>query len=176
MSGGSYNYLHELNHGLEGQRSDIEAMRDRLLTLAQAHHPGAEKTAATQAAHATQSILDLLDQARAQADTLRGVWHAVEYRDSGDYGDDQVTQALTTYREQHATPKAAKPQGVDIEILDRSPDAAGVILPGAVRINGQEALVPSDSTIRINEIREDDFPTITLTLFLSSLTIRHDPT
>jgi hypothetical protein len=175
MSGGSYNYLHELNHGLEGQRSDIEAMRDRLLAMSEGDHTELPQAAAAQAAAATQNVLDLLNQARTHAQTLRGVWHAVEWRDSGDYGDNQVAEALTAYQEQHATPKAPAPQGADIEILDRSTGSPRVILPTAVRVNGRETLIPQDAVIRISDIRQDELPTITLTMFVGSLTIARDP-
>jgi hypothetical protein len=69
----------------------------------------------------------------------------------------------------------AKPQGADIEIIDRSAGTLGVVLPNAVRINGTEILIPSDATIRVSDIAEDELVTVTLTMFARSLSIRHEP-
>jgi hypothetical protein len=70
-----------------------------------------------------------------------------------------------------------KAQGVDIEILDRS-DAGShdVLAPTALRINGQEVLIPRDATVMVGDVRSDELVTVTLTVFASSLSIRHEPT
>lgn len=92
MSGGSYNYLYLHTGGLEAQRGDIEDMRDRLQGLAEEGVAGAAL-----AAEQTRAILAHFDLAEEKAQTLSDVWHAVEWRDSCDYGDDQVREALAKY-------------------------------------------------------------------------------
>ncbi|WP_405536894.1 hypothetical protein [Streptomyces antimycoticus] len=92
MSGGSYNYLYCHVNGLETQRGDIEAMRDRLEELAREGAPGAHK-----AARLTRYVLIHLDLAEARAQELADVWHAVEWRDSCDYGDDTMREALAKW-------------------------------------------------------------------------------
>jgi hypothetical protein len=42
----------------------------------------------------TQQILKAFDAADAMAERLEGVWHAVEWYDSNDYGKDQLIAAL----------------------------------------------------------------------------------
>lgn len=71
--------------------------------------------------------------------------------------------------------KSKQPLGADVEIIDRSTGTPGVILPSAVRINGTEILIPSDATIRVSDITEDEPVTVTLTMFARSLSIRHEP-
>lgn len=93
MSGGSYNYLYLHTGGLEAQRGDIEAMRDRLQGLAEQGVPRADL-----AVEQTRAILAHFDLAEEKARALSDVWHAVEWRDSCDYGDDQVREALAKYR------------------------------------------------------------------------------
>lgn len=94
MSGGSYNYLYAHAGGLEAQQGDIEAMRDRLQGLEKQGVPGAAR-----AARETRMVLNHLKLAEEHAQKLSGVWHAVEWRDSSDYGDDQVHEALREYEE-----------------------------------------------------------------------------
>jgi hypothetical protein len=85
MSGGSYNYLSYHAPDLGGHRHHLEAMADRLEGL-----PYGSK-----AAEATRSILAALDD-----EALANVWHAVEWWDSGDYGEDKVQAAIAKYEEQ----------------------------------------------------------------------------
>lgn len=94
MSGGSYNYLYAHTGGLEAQRGDIRAMRDRLQELEEQGVPGAAR-----AARETRMVLNHLKLAEEHAQALSEVWRAVEWRDSGDYGDDQVNEALAEYLE-----------------------------------------------------------------------------
>lgn len=94
MSGGSYNYLYLHTGGLEAQRGDIKAMRDRLQGLEEQNVPGAAK-----AARGTRMVLNRLKLAEQHAQALSEVWHAIEWRDSGDYGDDQVNETLAEYLE-----------------------------------------------------------------------------
>ncbi|MFJ4637597.1 hypothetical protein ACIP69_18485 [Streptomyces hygroscopicus] len=93
MSGGSYNYLAEHAPGdLEARRGNIEAMRDRLTGLAEQGVPGANK-----AARLTRYVLIHLDLAEARAQELADAWHAVEWRDSCDWGDDTMREALAEW-------------------------------------------------------------------------------
>jgi hypothetical protein len=95
MSGGSYNYLAEHPVGdLESRRGSIEAMRDRLAQLEADGVPGAAR-----AARITRYVLIHLDLAEARAQELADVWHAVEWRDSCDWGDDTMRQAFTEWLE-----------------------------------------------------------------------------
>jgi hypothetical protein len=94
VSGGSYNYLYSHAGGLEAQRGDIEAMRDRLQELEKQRVPGAAR-----AARQTRMVLNHLKLAEQHAQTLSEVWRTVEWRDSGDYGDDQVDEALAEFME-----------------------------------------------------------------------------
>jgi hypothetical protein len=84
VSGGSYNYLYLNAPDLGGYRSHLEVMAERLEGLPYA----------TEAAVATRLILTALDD-KALAD----VWHAVEWWDSGDIGEDQVREALAEYQQ-----------------------------------------------------------------------------
>lgn len=85
MSGGSYNYLCWAadNAELESRRSDITAMAERL-----------EKSEYRKAARATRDVLRLLDAAERAAHALGDVWHAVEWADSGDCGEDAVAEEV----------------------------------------------------------------------------------
>jgi hypothetical protein len=96
VSGGSYNYLYLHTQGLEAQRGDIEAMRDRLLELEEQRVPGAAV-----AGFKTRMVLEHLKLAERHAQALKDVWRAVEWRDSSDYDDDQLHEALAEFKEQH---------------------------------------------------------------------------
>ncbi|MFG3173638.1 hypothetical protein ACGFZC_01040 [[Kitasatospora] papulosa] len=97
MSGGSYNYLYCHVGGLEPQRGDIEAMRDRLAGLEAEGVPGAAR-----AARLTRYVLIHLDLAEAKAQELADVWHAIEWRDSSDWGDDTMRKTLAEWQEKTA--------------------------------------------------------------------------
>ena len=95
MSGGSYNYLYAHPQGdLEARRGSIEAMRDRLAGLETEGIPGAAR-----AARLTRYVLIHLDLAEAKAQELADVWHAIEWRDSCDYGEDTMREALAEWQE-----------------------------------------------------------------------------
>lgn len=86
MSGGSYNYLYCHVRGLEDQRGDIQRMADRL-----------EKSGYFAPARATREVLRMLDGAEQMAQALEDVWHAVEWADSGDYGEHQVVAVVEKF-------------------------------------------------------------------------------
>lgn len=90
MSGGSFNYLTPDNY--HEQRSDLTAMKDELWRLVGKGVPGAED------AYRQMTRLDtLLYLSDLLAKDLETVWHAVEWRESGDWGDDQLREALLEY-------------------------------------------------------------------------------
>ena len=86
MSGGSYNYLYCHVRGLEEQRADIVKMERRL-----------ESSGYYAAARSTREVLRMLDAAEGIARSLEDVWHAVEWADSGDYGEDQVQEVVAKF-------------------------------------------------------------------------------
>lgn len=94
MSGGSYNYLCEVQdlEDLRSRRYDLEEMASRLAGLGYAQD----------AARETEELLLLLRQwevrATARIVRLADVWKAVEWWDSCDSGEDNVREALTKYR------------------------------------------------------------------------------
>lgn len=93
MSGGSYNYLYAHPQGdLEARRGSIEAMRNRLAGLEADRVPGAAR-----AARLTRYVLIHLDLAEQKAQELADVWHAIEWWDSCDYGEEDVRKALTDW-------------------------------------------------------------------------------
>lgn len=100
MSGGSYNYLYiwaSDPQQLVSRRADLEAMADRL----------AELPYAKDAAQETKEILALIDQVgdqiAARGRVIADVWHAVEWWDSADYGEDKVREALAAYLDARAS-------------------------------------------------------------------------
>ena len=93
MSGGSYNYLcYKDGFEIGGHESDLQAMADRLAGLGYA----------ADAARETQELLLELRQYENRIQTrikrLSGVWHAVEWWDSCDSGEDGVGLELAKYR------------------------------------------------------------------------------
>ena len=86
MSGGSYNYLCWHSNGLDQQRGDIAGMAGRL-----------ESSGYYAAARSTRDVLRFLDAAERAAKALEDVWHAVEWADSGDSSEEQVSQAAAAF-------------------------------------------------------------------------------
>jgi len=92
MSGGSYDYLCWKDADqLINSTDTIQEMADRLAGLGYAEH----------AAYETQQILLTIRQFRnrieAMRDKLMPVWHAIEWWDSCDWGEDQVKEAIEEY-------------------------------------------------------------------------------
>lgn len=67
-----------------------------------------------------------------------------------------------------------KARGVDVEITERgASDTDLAVVPNRIKLNGQEVLVPSDESIRINGLENAGDPiTVTVTMFVRSLVIR----
>lgn len=85
MSGGSYNYL---CHQDRIDIYELERMADRLAELA----PG------SRADRDTRALWERL-QGDETSNALRDVWHAVEWFDSCDYGEDQARAAIADYEQ-----------------------------------------------------------------------------
>lgn len=94
MSGGSYSYLcyDSLEDVARKHAGPLRDMMERLEEL----DPDAPVAVHTRAIFAQLEVL------AAQVDALRGVWQAVEWRDSGDFGDYQMMDAIKEYNEAHA--------------------------------------------------------------------------
>jgi len=95
VSGGSYNYLYAAVdlEDLQAQRHNLEGMAQRLAGLGYAQD----------AARETEELLVLLRQweirAAVRLKRLADVWHAVEWRDSCDWGDDTMREAFAEWLE-----------------------------------------------------------------------------
>ncbi|MEU9611891.1 hypothetical protein AB0D56_10100 [Streptomyces sp. NPDC048209] len=73
------------------------------------------------------------------------------------------------------TTKPEPCRGADIEIIDRN-GGDQILTPSAVRINGVEVPIPSGSSIKIDDIRDDEAVAITITMFARRITIHHEDT
>lgn len=98
MSGGYFNYLCGKDAADllgDGAREDLHAMASALRMRAD----GAEVADATFAVlqDARESLLRL----QSRIDQLRDVWKALEWKHSGDWGEERVRQAITDYRARH---------------------------------------------------------------------------
>lgn len=99
MSGGSYNYLYcKDSDALLNEERELTSMAERLAELGYAED----------AARETEELLLIIRQAKIRIDVrarrLSGVWHAVEWWDSADSGEDGVKHALDAYRNPKDTP------------------------------------------------------------------------
>lgn len=117
MSGGSYNYLCDrYAHNIGEATGDLAEMLDRLRGLGYA--PRA--TAATE--RVRRLLADhgrVLDEA---IDAIKDVWHAVEWRDSSDWGDDQMRAAIDKFEKETTVKPTAKiklgPHGTGSVVVD----------------------------------------------------------
>jgi hypothetical protein len=99
MSGGSYDYLFTRVRSLGEQRGDLERMAIRLEGLPWA----------TEAAAATRRCLTMVDEAERLAETLSDVWHAIEWWDSGDWGEDDARGEVEAYTPPSSSQRAEDP-------------------------------------------------------------------
>lgn len=97
MSGGSYGYL----CFAVGDAAELGAKRDELRRMAER----LQQAGYRHAARRTRTVTDLLDAAEQVAAQLEAVWHAVEWRDSNDWGDEQVAEVCAAFE------RAADPKG-----------------------------------------------------------------
>jgi hypothetical protein len=92
MSGGSYNYLCDAT--LLDREYDVRRMADRLQEMSHRH------VAIAKAARKTQLLVYLMELVQEAGDDLHNVWHAVEWRDSNDWGDDQMVEAIEVWADE----------------------------------------------------------------------------
>lgn len=93
MSGGSYNYLcvaSDIADLLE-KRQELKEMAERLEGLPWARDAAIE----------TWQLIHYIDRVQVRTEayikSLKEVWHAVEWWDSGDWGEDQVRATLAEF-------------------------------------------------------------------------------
>lgn len=86
MSGGSYNYL--CNAYADDIMSRVETMREMA---------GRLDDVCPKAAGKTREILAIYRELDQRIDELRDIWKAVEWRDSCDWGEDQLAEAAAEY-------------------------------------------------------------------------------
>ncbi|MFD0853580.1 hypothetical protein ACFQ07_15190 [Actinomadura adrarensis] len=95
MSGGSYDYLYVWTNDIQqliARRHHLKAMAERLAGLPYA------RDAAIETERIAAALERLEIQVTARAEALDDVWKAVEWWDSGDWGEDAVKKALAEYR------------------------------------------------------------------------------
>ena len=93
MSGGSYNYLCYADFpDICSKISDLEDMRDRLLALG--YMDSAEET---------EGVILMIKSFRVRIEArikrLNEIWQAVEWKDSGDWGMENIEEAIKKYRD-----------------------------------------------------------------------------
>jgi hypothetical protein len=68
--------------------------------------------------------------------------------------------------------------GADIEVIERSSHDGPphVLLPNALRINGEDVAVPEGARVQVHDISDSELVTVTLTVFARSLSVRHETT
>ena len=97
MSGGSYDYLCFADaDNIFTRTSSLVQMAERLDDLCP------EAAAETRALFAGPG--SLYAELEARLARLTDLWHDVEWRDSNDYGDDQLAKAIETFRAQGPAP------------------------------------------------------------------------
>lgn len=67
-----------------------------------------------------------------------------------------------------------KAMAVDLEIVEAIPDdkiGRGALIPNRIRINGQEVLVPSNTTIDFEPVGNERAVVVRLSLFVKSLKV-----
>lgn len=97
MSGGSYSYLYCKSFDqLVDDDCELEEMANRLAGLGYAED----------AARETKDMLLLIRRTKKEFEDkmlrLADVWQAIEWWDSGDWGEDQAKEALAKYRAERA--------------------------------------------------------------------------
>lgn len=89
MSGGSWEYMYDWEtEKFLGRRADVQAMAKRLATAGYL-----DAARAMEEFYVTLNYAAVMIEARQAA--LRDLMHAVEWRDSNDYGEDQLQEVAT---------------------------------------------------------------------------------
>ncbi len=115
MSGGSFDYVSgaELSVLID-KRHVLRDLRDAL-----AMHPGSEHALA-----ATNAFLLLVDTLEHERARLEAVWHAVEWTSSGDWGAEDVAEALAAHRTLPVAVEQERAQRVAFAAVERRPGGA----------------------------------------------------
>lgn len=101
MSGGSYNYLDSAAdvHGIGGllqRQDDLRNMAHRLDGLCP--EAAAETRLFVEGGTAEQQVASVFHGIDAHLERLQPLWHAVEWCDSSDWGEDRLLEAVANYR------------------------------------------------------------------------------
>lgn len=135
MSGGSYDYLcFRDEHDIFGHLGNLRDMADRLDGLC------------PEAAAETRALFDgprsLLAELQTRIGRLDELWKAVEWRDSNDWGDDQLANAVATFRAQSPAPDALATETERSLAMANLVDQAGRLLAEAQRIGARPWMLP----------------------------------
>lgn len=101
MSGGSYDYLCYA----AGDATDLARKREQLTWMANR----LDGMGHILAARATRDVERFLSAAEYASEALQDVWHAVEWADSGDWSQDQVTPVVAKFTPWPPEPKEEPP-------------------------------------------------------------------
>lgn len=97
MSGGSYNYLCDADSGDIGNKLDnLREMAERLEGINPDGHAAAD----------TREVFAIVAALEFAIRRLSDVWHAVEWRDSCDWGDAQMAEVLDEYEVRRSADEA----------------------------------------------------------------------
>lgn len=98
MSGGSFCYLCDAGSitDLAAKRTELEEMADWLAN-AGGQFPGVDVSYALRETRRLLTFLAMTERMLHRLPELRQVWKAVEWYVSGDYGQDQVQEALAAH-------------------------------------------------------------------------------
>jgi hypothetical protein len=109
MSGGAYDYLHEVCdlEDIQAKQHHLAAMAERLAGLGYAADAAAE----------TEELLVLFRQWQIRAGVritrLEKIWKAVEWWDSHDWNEARVHEALAEYRADALPPRTVEAQSMN---------------------------------------------------------------
>lgn len=135
MSGGSYDYLCFADESDVLRRLEsLQRMADRLDEVC------------PEAAAETRALFDGPKSLRAEVEArlkrLTDLWYAVEWRDSGDWGDTQLADAVEKFRAQGPAPDALVTETDRSVAMARLVDQAGCLLAEAQRIGHRLWMLP----------------------------------
>lgn len=135
MSGGSYNYLCFADGSdVLTKLGDLQSMADRLDEVC------------PEAAGETRALFAGPKSLRAELEErlkrLTDLWYAVEWRDSGDWGDAQLAEAVEKFRTQGPAPDALVTETDRSLAMAHLVDEAGRLLAEAQRIGARPWMLP----------------------------------
>jgi len=141
VSGGSYNYLcHADADDILRMHSSLRSMADRLDELC------------PEAAAETRAIFDgpgsLYAELEARIARLKGLWKAVEWRDSCDWSEDQLTAAVEEFRVCGPAPGALVSEVDRIRRIAELTGRAARLLAEAERIGVRAWMTPPPGNTR----------------------------